>query len=126
MKKIVIFILITIFIITGGWLIMKAIQEKEFIKVEGPRIEKFLKYNYEGIETVTFIDTKVSPMGVPYVEGYVNDNKDMSFSADIYKEHFETALSSTGAIPLTTKDKVVESGFTPVSEIEKEEKTQNK
>ena len=28
MKKIVVVILITIFIITGGWLIMKAIQEK--------------------------------------------------------------------------------------------------
>ncbi|MGX7418258.1 DUF1433 domain-containing protein [Carnobacterium gallinarum] len=105
---------------------MKEIKEKEFIKFEGSRIEKFLKYNYAGIETVTFIDTKVSPMGVPYIEGYVNGNKDMSFSADIYKEHFETALNSTGTIPLTTTDKVVESGFTPVSEIEKEEKVQSK
>ena len=45
MKKIFITITILLFIITGGWLILKAIQETKLLQEEKPRIEKYLKYN---------------------------------------------------------------------------------
>lgn len=124
MKKTFIIITILLFIITGGWLFLKSIQETKFLNEEKPRIEKYLKYNYENIETVTLTKVVVTPMGVPHIEGFVNNNPDMNFDAGIYDKHFEQALSSTGDIPLTRTDEATENGEKSVSDIEKEEAEQ--
>jgi len=126
MKKTFIMITSVFLIITGGWLILKAIQETNFLQTEKPRIEKYLKYNYENIETVTFEKVTKSSMGVPHIEGYVNNNKDMSFDAGVYDKHFEAALDSTGDVPLTRTDYAIKFGDKSVSEIEKEEVEQKK
>lgn len=97
MKKTFIITMILLIIITGGWLIMNENKKKDLLTSESPRIEKYLKYNYENIKSVTFTKVVVTPMGVPHIQGYVNNNEDMSFNAGIYEKHFETALDSTGS-----------------------------
>lgn len=124
MKKISIIITILFLIITGGWLILKAIQETKLLQEEKPSIEKYLKYNYENIETVTLTEVKVNPTGVPHILGYVNNNTAMTFDAGIYNDHFEGDLSSIGEIPLKQTNKTVKYGFKNVADIEKEEAEQ--
>ncbi|MGX7419180.1 DUF1433 domain-containing protein [Carnobacterium gallinarum] len=99
---------------------MKSIQEKELMETEKPRIEKYLKYNYQNIKTVTLTEVIVNPTGVPHIQGYVNDNKEMSFDAGIYDEHFEGALNVTGDGPLHRTRYAVENGIKNVSDIEEE------
>lgn len=119
MKKYVIIILITTIIITGGWFILKEIQKKNFLKEEAPRIEKYLKYNYENIKSVTFTEVKVYPTGVPHIIGYVNDDKSTYFNAGIYNSHFEQSLSTKN---ISETDAAFNNGAKSVSEIENEEK----
>lgn len=126
MKKTFIITMILLIIITGGWLIMNENKKKDLLTSESPRIEKYLKYNYENIKSVTFTKVVATPMGVPHIQGYVNNNEDMSFNAGIYEKHFETALDSTGSEPLTRTDYSFENGFKSVSEIESEETAQSK
>lgn len=124
MKKTFIIILILFFIITGGWLILKAIQETKLLQEEKPSIEKYLKYNYKNIKTVTLTEVKTHPTGVPHIIGYVNNDDTMTFDAGIYNDHFEGSLSSIGDTPLTRTDKTVKYGFKNVADIEKEEAEQ--
>lgn len=120
MKKFVFVFITTILIITGGWLIVKEIQKKELLTENAPLIEKYLKYNYEGIKSVTFSEVKVNPTGVPHIIGYVNNDKDTYFSAGIYNEKFDGDIGVSN-IPMT--DNNLEFGAKSVSDIEKEEKT---
>ncbi|MBC1547203.1 DUF1433 domain-containing protein [Listeria sp. FSL L7-1435] len=98
-RNIVIFSIIIIIILSciGGYIILKKHQEnverEAFLKEESPRIEQFLKYNYSNINKVTFTHLKVSPMGIPYIEGYINDDKELAFSASIFEDHFERSIS---------------------------------
>ncbi|MBC1544324.1 DUF1433 domain-containing protein [Listeria sp. FSL L7-1447] len=96
-RNIVIFSIIIILSCIGGYIILKKHQEnverEAFLKEESPRIEQFLKYNYSNINKVTFTHVKVSPMGIPYIEGYINDDKELAFSASIFEDHFERSIS---------------------------------
>lgn len=123
MKKFLFVFITTILIITGGWLIVKEIQKKELLTENAPLIEKYLKYNYEGIKSVTFSEVKVNPTGVPHIIGYVNNDKDTYFSAGIYNEKFDGDIGVSN-IPMT--DINLEFGAKSVSDIEKEEKVKNK
>ncbi len=126
MRNSLLLILVTIFIITGGWLILKENQKKELISTNESKIEKYLKYNYENIETITLETVIINPTGVPHIIGYVNENPDMMFDAGIYNDFFEGSLSSIGKIPLIRTDKAVNEGFKNVYDIEKEEAEQEK
>ncbi|WP_317912503.1 DUF1433 domain-containing protein [Carnobacterium maltaromaticum] len=119
MKKFLFVFITTILIITGGWLIVKEIQKKELLTENAPLIEKYLKYNYEGIKSVTFSEVKVNPTGIPHIIGYVNNDKDTYFSAGIYNEKFDGDIGVSN-IPMT--DNNLEFGAKSVSDIEKEEK----
>lgn len=117
-KKRFIILFCIILILVGGSYLKKEFDKKEIIETEGPRIEKYLKYNYKGIDSITFTTVKMNPTGVPHIIGYVNNNKDMNFNAGIYKNHFSRSLDFFDKIPeYKNKDGLVKS----VSEIEKEE-----
>lgn len=118
-----------LFSITGGVLFVKhEIHKQEVVKEEAndkliaeekPRIEKYLKYNYENIDSVTITGVDVNPTGIPHIMGYVNGDKKLAFDAGIYGEHFETALNVDGeSFPYA---KSLEHDMVPVSEIEKRE-----
>ncbi|WP_221769201.1 DUF1433 domain-containing protein [Listeria marthii] len=98
MKKRTIFILFLILILVFSGVLFwnkhqENVEREAFLKEESPRIEQFLKYNYSKINKVTFTHVKVSPMGIPYIEGYINDDKELAFSASIFEDHFERSIS---------------------------------
>lgn len=123
MKKTFIIITILLFIITGGWLILKAIQETKLLQTEKPRIEKYLKYNYENIESVSFTEVKTNPTGVQHIIGYVNNDKETYFNAGIYNNNFEGDIVTQN---LRETDENVKNGAKNVSDIEKEEAEKQK
>lgn len=98
MKKRTIFILFLILILVFSGVLFwnkhqENVEREAFLKEEFPRIEQFLKYNYSNINKVTFTHVKVSPMGIPYIEGYINNDKELAFSASIFEDHFERSIS---------------------------------
>lgn len=123
-----------LFSITGGVLFVKheihkreVVQETaddKLIAEEKPRIEKYLKYNYENIDTVTITHVKYNPTGIPHLRGYVNGDKELAFDAGIYDEHFETALNITSDDFPNTKDPNQDT--LTVSEIEKREEKKHR
>ncbi|MBC1933266.1 DUF1433 domain-containing protein [Listeria seeligeri] len=125
MKKSTILISLTIFIIMliciGGYFIMQNHEKQEakqqFLSEESPRIEKYLKYNYKNIENITFTNADITGMGTPYIEGYVNGDKDLYITASIYGKHFEKNVG----MPIEMYDWAKFPTDKSVSEIEKEE-----
>ncbi|MFG3612761.1 DUF1433 domain-containing protein [Rummeliibacillus stabekisii] len=88
MKKNILFITVSILLLISaeGYFIYhhekQEKQEKYFTKQE-QRVEKFLTYNIPRFKTVTFTKEDVSPMGLPYLEGYVNNDKRLDFVAHV-------------------------------------------
>ncbi|MCU5242987.1 DUF1433 domain-containing protein [Bacillus cereus] len=122
MKKAIIIIISIIFIITGGYLGMEYLQKKEqeglFWKQQETRIEKYIRYNIKDVQSITFTKHEVNPMGVPSVDGYINNDKELNFSASISTtKNFEDKLSRSGKL-----GELVKKPAKSVSEIEKEEK----
>ncbi|MGI8358862.1 DUF1433 domain-containing protein [Bacillus cereus] len=122
MKKAIIIIISIIFIITGGYLGMEYLQKKEqeglFWKQQETRIEKYIRYNIKDVQLITFTKHEVNPMGVPSVDGYINNDKELNFSASISTtKNFEDKLSRSGKL-----GELVKKPEKSVSEIEKEEK----
>nr|WP_246369343.1 DUF1433 domain-containing protein [Listeria rustica] len=121
--------ILLLFSITGGVLFVKhEINKREeareeadnkLIAEEKPRIEKYLKYNYENIDSVTVTEVVHNPTGIPHIMGYVNGDKKLSFDAGVYDERFEGALDATGDSFPYTKD--LNHNMVSVSEIEKRE-----
>lgn len=123
MKKKILIALLIILSITGGWLLMKENQKKDLLNMESPRIEKYLKYNYKDIKSVTFTDVSNNPTGVPHIKGYVNNDKKQYFDVGIYSEKFDAGLNFLG----DKKPDYKNEGVTKtVTEIEKEEAEQQK
>ncbi|MGY3779200.1 DUF1433 domain-containing protein [Isobaculum melis] len=123
MKKNRIIIVVILLILISGYFLKKEWDKKKLIETEGPRIEKYLKYNFKDIETVQFTKVIINPTGVPHIKGYFN-NEENTFDAGIYSEHFEGALDFTGFI--TPKHQFDDETEKNVSEIEEEEAQKNK
>jgi len=117
-KKRFLIILGALFILLGGVYLKKEFDEKQLLETEGPRIEKYLKYNYKNINSITFTKVKINPTGIPHIIGYVNNDKDMNFNAGIYKKHFSRALDFFDTTPeYKNTDALIKS----IEEIEEEE-----
>jgi len=120
-KKLIIFLSI-ICIIAGGYFTMEYLKQKEkeerFWKVQEARIEKYIHYNIQDVKSITFIEHKISPMGVPHIKGYINDNRELWFDAGLDdNDTFERKLGRSGEL-----GKLIKDPEKSVSEIEKEEK----
>ncbi|KAA0779170.1 MULTISPECIES: DUF1433 domain-containing protein [Bacillus cereus group] len=125
-KKLIIFISI-ICIIAGGYFTMEYLKQKEeeekFWKVQEARVEKYIRYNTQDVKSITFTEKSVSPMGVPRLKGYINNNKELDFIARVSTtENFEDQFTCSGEL----YDKYVKKPEKSVSEIEKEEKEKKK
>ncbi|MBJ8119373.1 MULTISPECIES: DUF1433 domain-containing protein [Bacillus] len=122
MKKIVILIVSAVVLIAGGYFTMEYLKQKEkeerFWKVQEARIEKYIHYNIKDVKSITFIEHKISPMGVPHIKGYINDNRELWFDAGLDdNDTFERKLGRSGEL-----GKLIKDPEKSVSEIEKEEK----
>ncbi|EJS45751.1 hypothetical protein ICG_05851 [Bacillus cereus BAG1X1-3] len=93
-------------------------QEEKFWKAQKTRVEKYIRYNIEDVKSITFTEHKVSPMGVPHIQGYINNNKELDFIASISTtENFENKFTRSGEL-----DEMIKKPAKSVSEIEKEKK----
>ncbi|HFR4180784.1 DUF1433 domain-containing protein [Bacillus cereus] len=122
MKKKLVIILSIICIIAGGYFTMEYLKQKEkeeqFWKRQEARVEKYIRYNIKDVQSITFTENKVSPMGVPHIKGYINNNKELDFIASISTtENFEDKFTRSGKL-----GKLIKDPEKSVSEIEKEEK----
>ncbi|EEL55245.1 DUF1433 domain-containing protein [Bacillus cereus] len=126
MKKKLVIILSIICIIAGGFFTLEYLKHKEkeefFWKTQETRVEKYIHYNVKDVKSITFIEHKISPMGIPSIEGYINDDKDLWFDASISTtENFEDKFSRSGEL-----GKLIKDPEKSVSEIEEEEKEKKK
>ncbi|MBU5217666.1 DUF1433 domain-containing protein [Bacillus albus] len=122
MKKVVILILSALMLIAGGFFTLEYLKHKEleekFWKAQEARVEKYIRYNIQDVKSITFIEHKISPMGIPSIEGYINDDKNLWFDASISTtENFEDKFSRSGEL-----GKLIKDPENSVSEIEKKEK----
>ncbi|MGG3528708.1 DUF1433 domain-containing protein [Bacillus pseudomycoides] len=125
MKKLVI-ILSIICIIAGGYFTMEYLNQKEkeekVWKAQEARVEKYIRYNIQDVKSITFIEHKISPMGVPHIKGYINDNRELWFDAGLDdNDTFDRKLGRSGEL-----GKLIKKPEKSVSEIEKEEKEKRK
>jgi len=122
MKKKLVIILSIICIIAGGYFTMEYLKQKEkeekFWKAQEARVEKYIHYNIQDVKLITFKEHSVSPMGVPRLKGYINNNEELDFIAYISTtENFEDDFTRSGEL-----GKLIKKPEKSVSEIEKEEK----
>ncbi|MBZ4224036.1 DUF1433 domain-containing protein [Bacillus wiedmannii] len=122
MKKVIILSVSALVLIAGGFFTLEYLKHKEeeekFWKAQEARVEKYIRYNIQDVKSITFIEHKISPMGIPSIEGYINDDKDLWFDASISTtENFEDKFSRSGEL-----GKLIKDPEKSVSEIEKEEK----
>ena len=122
MKKKLVIILSIICIIAGGYFTMKYLKQKEieekFWKAQEVRVEKYIHYNIQDVKSITFTERETSPMGIPRLKGYINNNQQLDFVARISTtENFEDQFDRSGEL-----GKLIKNPEKSVSEIEKEEK----
>ncbi|HHB2169753.1 DUF1433 domain-containing protein [Bacillus cereus] len=120
-KKSVIFLSI-ICIIAGGYFTMEYLKHKEkeekFWKTQEIRVEKYIHYNIKDVKSITFTEHETSPMGIPRLKGYINNDQQLDFVARISTtENFEDQFDRSGEL-----GKLIKQPEKSVSEIEKEEK----
>ncbi|MGS0534217.1 DUF1433 domain-containing protein (plasmid) [Bacillus mycoides] len=123
MKKVMILVVSAVILIAGGYFTMEYLKQKEkeekFWKEQEARVEKYIHYNIKDVKSITFTKKDVSPMGVPSVEGYINNDKELWFIASISTtENFEDDFGCSGEL----YDNYMEKPAKSVSKIEKEEK----
>ncbi|MED3094892.1 DUF1433 domain-containing protein [Bacillus thuringiensis] len=122
MKKAMILVISAVMIIAGGYFTMEYLNQKEkeekFWKAQEARVEKYIHYNIQDVQSITFTKYEVSPMGIPKLKGYINKDEQLSFIAHISTtENFEDDFGCSGEL-----DEMIKKPAKSVSEIEKEEK----
>lgn len=50
-------------------------------KEQEPYIEKYLNYNFNGIDTIEITKVENSPTNTIYISGYINNDKELDFAA---------------------------------------------
>ncbi|MGG1152200.1 DUF1433 domain-containing protein [Bacillus wiedmannii] len=126
MKKKLLIILSIICIIAGGYFTIEYLkhkeQEEKFWKAQEVRVEKYIHYNIQDVKSITFTERETSPMGIPRLKGYINNNQQLDFVARISTtENFEDKFDCSAELGKFIKDPEKS-----VSEIEKEEKEKKK
>ncbi|HDR3489259.1 TPA: DUF1433 domain-containing protein [Bacillus wiedmannii] len=126
MKKIIILGVSALLLIAGGYFAMEYLKHKEkeekFWKEQEARVEKYIHYNIQDVKSITFKEHSVSPMGVPRLKGYINNNEELDFIAYISTtENFEDDFTRSGEL-----GQLIKQPEKSISEIENEEKEKKK
>lgn len=125
-KLFIFLVLMILIVIIGEKIVNKEEYKQQLINEEGPRIEKFLQYNYENFKSVTFEDVEISPTGIPHIQGFVNDNPELKFDASVSREQFNAGINWNDERKRLAPKFEYELKAKTVDEIEKEEQFQNK
>ncbi|HDR7642348.1 MULTISPECIES: DUF1433 domain-containing protein [Bacillus] len=126
MKKVVILGVSALLLMAGGFFTLEYLKHKEeeekFWKVQETRVAKYIHYNVKDVKSITFTEHETSPMGVPHIKGYINDNQELWFDAGLNSNNnFERKLGRSGKL-----GQLIKQPEKSVSEIEKEEKEKKK
>ncbi|WP_139844065.1 hypothetical protein A5821_002529 [Enterococcus sp. 7F3_DIV0205] len=111
--------LIAIGIMVVGIVGLNYYSYNDYMNKQKKRIELFFKYNYNNIDSITFTETKKTPMGSLDFYGYFNSDKSNRFIGSVmpYQKEFEVNNGMTGSF--ARKHAKFENGKTyTVSEIE--------
>ena len=124
-KKSLLLILLVSLIFVAGIIIKNHIEntqlEEAILKKEGPRVEKYFKYNFKNIDKVTIESLDKNPMGGFIMDGYVNDDPKWGFGA-LIGEQFEGDMVYSNKFEPKKKDADGVRILKPIEDIEKEEK----
>ncbi|MBM5607811.1 DUF1433 domain-containing protein [Listeria ivanovii] len=101
-------------------------QEKDLMAEQKPRIEKYLNYNYNNIESVTLTETYTNPTGVTHIKGYINNNKKLKIDAPLDGINGVEVVDTTTYIYENYMKQKYKFKSTNVSDIEAEEKAKKK
>ena len=98
-------------------------EEEKFWKVQEARVEKYIRYNIQDVKSITFTEKSVSPMGVPRLKGYINNNKELDFIARISTtENFEDKFTCSGEL----YDNYMKNQQSPYLKLKKRRRKRNK
>ncbi|MBC1531082.1 DUF1433 domain-containing protein [Listeria booriae] len=101
----------------------KGQQENALWDKQKPRIEKFYKYNYQRVESITFGKSYTFPNKTNVIEGYINNDKDLSFKAYVDPgTNFESEGTVSKDLSKLLKPEF-QSKVMSVTDIQKKEKT---
>ncbi|PFM07893.1 hypothetical protein COC45_08185 [Bacillus cereus] len=126
MKKVIILVVSALLLMAGGFFTLEYLkhkeQEEKFWKVQETRVAKYIHYNVKDVKSITFTEHETSPMGIPRLKGYINNDQQLDFVARISTtENFEDQFDRSGEL-----GKLIKQPEKSVSEIEKEEKEKKK
>ena len=111
MRKKLLYIIISIILIIGGYWLMNEYKENKLVKEAQNEAELFVKRNYEDVNEVTINkdNYKFYPaaLGGLSITGYVNGDKSLFFSVD-----FETTNNQIGKVTSVLKS----NDFLPLKE----------
>lgn len=62
---------------------MKHEEKETFLNKQEQRITEFFKYNVPAYKNITFTSSKTVPTGDVFIDGYINGDKKLAFSAQI-------------------------------------------
>lgn len=109
--------------IGGYYMYQKGQQENALWDKQKPRIEKFYKYNYQRVESITFGKSYTFPNKTNVIEGYINNDKDLSFKAYVDPgTNFESEGTVSKDLSKLLKPEF-QSKVMSVTDIQKKEKT---
>ncbi|PRT00470.1 DUF1433 domain-containing protein [Bacillus wiedmannii] len=122
MKKVIILGVSALLLIAGGFFTLEYLKHKEqkekFWKIQEARVTKYIHYNVKDVKSITFTEHETSPMGIPRLKGYINNDQQLDFVARISTtENFEDQFDRSGEL-----GKLIKQPEKSVSKIEKEEK----
>ncbi|WP_167815078.1 DUF1433 domain-containing protein [Sporolactobacillus shoreae] len=99
-------------------------EKKAFISKQEKRITEFFKYNVPTFKSITFSGNQTFPTGSVSIDGYINHDKKLAFSATISpaagEKNFEFQGGETDAL-----GKLYRKDMKSVSEIEKINKSKS-
>ena len=87
-NKIILFaisFLIILTLIIGGFCILNENKREQYLHIQKKRIDLFFKENMNNYQNLDLTKTGKTPMGSYIIEGYINNDKSLYFSATLNK-----------------------------------------
>lgn len=119
---IILIIVITIIFLRGQYKMTEQIKLDKYLTSQKSRIEKYLKYNYNNIDTIEFLEITNTPMGAIHISGKINKNIDFTARSRGLEDDIEYVDGMPGDFHDKNLKKDLNGKTKSVSEIEEEER----
>ncbi|WP_251943544.1 DUF1433 domain-containing protein [Staphylococcus sp. Marseille-Q5304] len=115
-------IIVSLFIL-GSYILLKN-EKDRYIEVQKNRIDLYFKYNLNNYQTMKINNFKKSPMKGYFIDGYINNNKNLEFEAYISNSAHHQFTGDVGydtdGVGKFFKERNAKDKLTPNDIIEKE------